>query len=65
MKARLASAALTLGLIVLCWQSWVQAGHAAAWAGFEDIDIVVQVAALFAILAAAEAVISRLLPGKH
>ena len=59
MKAHIFSAGLTLGLVVLVWQVWVQAGHAAGWAGFEDIEIVVQLAAVFGVLALAETIISR------
>ncbi len=65
MSARIVSAGLTLGLVVLVWQVWVQAGHAAGWAGFEDIEIVVQLAAVFGVLALAEKIISVIQSGGH
>jgi hypothetical protein len=58
-------AAITVCLMAVAGLAWHEAAHLAAWAGFEDIDILWQVAAVFAALALGEAVVSRWINPPH
>jgi|GEM_PF-5026833 len=58
-------AVITLGTTGIAWLAWIVGAHAADWAGYEDIAILIQLACVFAGLAAAEKLLSLLTSGEH
>lgn len=65
MMARVISAGVTIMLIGASWLAWEYGGEVSRRAGFEDIEILVQVAAVFIVLGLAESVISRVPASAH
>jgi hypothetical protein len=47
-------ALFTAAMAVIAWLAWEAGGRLAGWAGFEDVEILVQLGAVFATLTAAE-----------
>ena len=62
---RARSAVFTLASLAAAWLSWTVGERLAGWAGYEDMDILVQVACVFAGLAAAEKLLSLPTSGEH
>ena len=55
-------AVITLALVALSWLAWTQSAHLADWAGFGQLDFLVQLAAVLAVLALAERLLARFVP---
>ena len=60
---RFIPAALTLGMIALGWLTWLAAGNIAEHLGYEDIDPLPRLFAIFLVLSLAERIHARFSAG--
>ena len=55
-------AAITAAMVAIGWFAWSWSAHLAGWAGFDELDFLIQLAGLLVALTLADRLLSRLLP---